>query len=85
MRFGVSEHLDNDPIYKELVAQRDEIGRMLNEYDRQNPAAASYGNEAVDIKYKRYADEFVELSNRISEYERAAPTEGVDNDSQGLV
>jgi restriction endonuclease Mrr len=85
MSFSISECLDNDPIYKELVDRRHEIGRMLHEYDVQNPAPAPYSNEVLSAKYKRYSDEYVELSSRISEYERGTAKQDVDSGSQGLV
>jgi len=78
MKVTIYEHLDNDPTYRGLVDERNRVGTVLGLNNRQRFPIS----EAQRPKYEAFLERWLELSNRISAYERASIKPDLDDDLQ---
>jgi restriction endonuclease Mrr len=81
----ISEGLDNDPTYRKLMDERDQLAKMLEDFDTRNPQQFYMEHYRTDARYRRYEDEMLRLTSRIGEYERAFTKADPDSSSQGVV
>jgi len=83
MKIKISESLDNDPTYRKLMDERDQLAKMLEDFDTRNPQQFYMEHYRTDARYRRYEDEMVRLTQKIGEYEQAF-TEAEPNSSSQL-